>query len=421
MQLSANKFKHLKTIASRLEVTKLFGFAITVSTLLLPAHVFALGIRIADQDAFAIARGNAFAATADNPSAIAYNPAGISQLDGFNARVGGYGIFINDHYHNDTFHSDVNNRQRLEGIAQLYATYTLPQAPVSLGVGAYMPYGFGLNWPDNAPFNALPTVPKFGMIEYLTINPVIAFKPHKTLSISAGPTFNHAEADLRFTPGGEPNSFKFRGRDDDTGFNAGILWQPCDKHSFGLAYRSQTTMDFKGHSDLHIPSPGPNVAGQMADAKFQFPQNVTAGYSFRPTTNWNLELNVDWTDWHRLNTVALNNQFTGASAIPMDWQNSWFFEFGGTYYFENAWHLSAGYIYSMNSVPSATFNPAVPDSDRHILSVGIGKTYKHFSWDATYQFAYGPDRDINNGAGNPISGTYRFISHAIALSAGYHF
>src|SRR5213083_2807851 len=46
----------------------------------LPTVSFALGIRIADQDARATARGNAFTATADNPSAIYYNPAGITQL-----------------------------------------------------------------------------------------------------------------------------------------------------------------------------------------------------------------------------------------------------------------------------------------------------------------------------------------------------
>ncbi|MHB8523020.1 MAG: hypothetical protein ACYDH9_20000 [Limisphaerales bacterium] len=52
------------------------------SAALMPMTAYGLGIRIADQDAEATARGNAFAATADNPSAIYYNPAGITQLDG---------------------------------------------------------------------------------------------------------------------------------------------------------------------------------------------------------------------------------------------------------------------------------------------------------------------------------------------------
>jgi long-chain fatty acid transport protein len=45
---------------------------------------FADGFRLPDQDAFATARGEAFAATADNASAIYYNPAGITQLEGWN-------------------------------------------------------------------------------------------------------------------------------------------------------------------------------------------------------------------------------------------------------------------------------------------------------------------------------------------------
>src|SRR5215210_5345061 len=47
---------------------------------LVPSLALGLGIRIADQNPYATARGNAFTATADNPSAIYYNPAGISQL-----------------------------------------------------------------------------------------------------------------------------------------------------------------------------------------------------------------------------------------------------------------------------------------------------------------------------------------------------
>ena len=48
----------------------------------------ALGFRIPNQDASAIARGNAFVATADDPSAIYYNPAGITQLEGQHIQAG---------------------------------------------------------------------------------------------------------------------------------------------------------------------------------------------------------------------------------------------------------------------------------------------------------------------------------------------
>ncbi|HXU75413.1 MAG TPA: hypothetical protein VN794_02540, partial [Methylomirabilota bacterium] len=55
---------------------------------LCPGLALGLGSRIPNQDADAIARGNAFVATADNPAALYYNPAGISQLEGQQIHVG---------------------------------------------------------------------------------------------------------------------------------------------------------------------------------------------------------------------------------------------------------------------------------------------------------------------------------------------
>ena len=63
-----------------------------------PGPVFGLGLALPDQDAFATARGNAFVATANDPAAVFYNPAGISQLDGANVSLGSYGVVVNDRY-----------------------------------------------------------------------------------------------------------------------------------------------------------------------------------------------------------------------------------------------------------------------------------------------------------------------------------
>ena len=59
---------------------------------------FANGFRLVDQDAFATARGGAFVATADNASAVYYNPAGLTQLEGVNFRGGVYGIYLDPTY-----------------------------------------------------------------------------------------------------------------------------------------------------------------------------------------------------------------------------------------------------------------------------------------------------------------------------------
>src|ERR1039457_6263620 len=78
----------------------------------LPLTVWANGFLLPDQDAFATARGEAFVATADNASAVYYNPAGIAQLEGNNLRAGIYGIYLDPSYTppggGHTYHSSDN-------------------------------------------------------------------------------------------------------------------------------------------------------------------------------------------------------------------------------------------------------------------------------------------------------------------------
>src|SRR5215469_15845141 len=62
----------------------------------------AVGFRLPNQDPEAISRGNAFAATADNASAIYYNPAGITQLEGIQAQAGIYLISADTSYTSPT-------------------------------------------------------------------------------------------------------------------------------------------------------------------------------------------------------------------------------------------------------------------------------------------------------------------------------
>jgi len=42
-----------------------------------------------------------------------------------------------------------------------------------------------------------------------------------------------------------------------------------------------------------------------AKGTLKFPQYAVLGYSFRPTPEWNIEADIDWTDWDSLNDVTL--------------------------------------------------------------------------------------------------------------------
>ena len=373
-----------------------------------PASLFALGIRLPDQDAFATARANAFAATADDPAAVYYNPAGITQLDGANLSLGLYGITLASRFTGAA--GSVNSQQQWAGLPQVFATLNCTNTHLAAGLGVYSPYGLSMEWPNKAPWVGV-GLPQSGEIDYIRINPVVAYQPFSTFSIAAGAMIDYAQAEQEtHVPG-----ISLHGQDNDVGFNAALLWHPLAQHSFGLVYRSATDMDFRGHvSYLGLPFPS-----QAARLNYHLPQTLVFGYSYRPTTNWNLEADADWTDWSNLRSAAIQTTPPVAPPFQYNWKPSTMYEFGVTRFFGQGWRASAGYMYSENSVPTSFFGALVPDSDRHLFSVGLGKTCHHLSWDAAYQLGIGPSRSITGDP--PYNGSYEFLSNALSINIGWHF
>lgn len=400
-----------------------FAAATTALACTLPA--LGTGFRMPDQDAFATARGEAFAATADNPSAIFYNPAGITQLEGQQFRGGVFGIKTDSDFTSPAG-LEYDNRHDLHAIPQLFYTYKSESLPLAYGLGLYSPFGLSNEWPDDTGFRS---VGIRGRLSYFTLNPVIAWEIRPGLSIAAGPMVNFVDTDLRqgfATPAaGLGDQLSFEGNGWAAGFNAGLLWKINSQFQFGLNYRSATTVDLKGDTTWNLLGLNPT-----ASSEWKFPQNIVAGLSFRPTPAWNLEFNVDWTDWNRLNTFVIQQQAVpGLPAnplpLPFHWESSFYYEFGATRYLDNGWTVSGGYIYNENSVPDVTYNPLVADLDRHFWSVGVGHRGERLDFDVAYQFGYGPTRTVAGSLVSPLGqsadGRYEFISHAIFITVGARF
>src|SRR5438477_10824560 len=93
---------------------------IPLAMLLLGAseRALAVGFRLPNQDPEGIARGNAFVATADNPSAVFYNPAGITQLRDQNVEAGLYLLNVNVDY-KSAAGVKVSNESNLQPLPQL--------------------------------------------------------------------------------------------------------------------------------------------------------------------------------------------------------------------------------------------------------------------------------------------------------------
>ncbi len=87
--------------------------------------------------------------------------------------------------------------------------------------------------------------------------------------------------------------------------------------------------------------------------------------------------------------------------------------------------LSAGYVYSENSVPDMTLTPLNPDANLHVGSVGFGRRGEEWSWALGYHFAYNGGRTVTGNtpsAGFETSdGTYETFNNAVNFSISRSF
>jgi len=375
----------------------------------------AVGYRLPNQDPEGIARGNAFVATADNPSAIYYNPAGITQIDGSVLSVGLYLISTDVRYNSAAGSASTDDTP--QAVPQIYYVYSPADSDFSFGLGVYAPYGLGIDYGRFTPF---PTSAQDADLIYATVNPVVAWEILPGFSLAGGLTLNQSEVRLERRIGLVPHDeFQFEGDGFAAGFNLGALWQPSEKWSFGLNYRSPTEIDYDGRS-ITAPVP-PFGGGTPTEASLTFPQYIVGGVSYRPTEDWNFEFNLDWTDWDSVNDSVFVGTFGGNQTFPFRYESGFMYEFGVTRQICNGYFVSAGYIYSENSVPDETFTPLNPDSDLHLGSIGFGHRGEKIGWAIGYHFAYNGGRTVTGNLNPTVNGEYETLNHAVNVSMRYNF
>ncbi len=395
-------------------------------------------MRLGGQDSFAAGRGEAFVATADNPSAIWYNPAGITQLEGHHTRATLAAI-----YYSPTFTSPRTNRrfeiEEKDALASsLFYSYSPAESHFSFGFGVYAPYGGALKWPQDTGFRAVAIE---SSLQFVTASPVLALKLAENFSIGVGLTINYGRIYLEqgllrnYLPP-YTNYFKFYGDGISAGYNLGVLWQPHEQIFLGVAFRSAVQITFDGKTEYEQFG-AVRFTRRDAQMDFTFPLGAAFGVSYRPTPAWNFEFDAEYMDWDSFGDTMIRQAQPPAPwpvkqdiPVKLRWESSWAFKFGVTRYIGHGWHASAGYVFNENSVPDGYYTPFAADLDRHFFSIGAGRKGRRFDFDLAYQFGYGPDHTVRGSqpsstpariTGQNADGTYDFISHSVFVTFGLHF
>ena len=154
---------------------------------------------------------------------------------------------------------------------------------------------------------------------------------------------------------------------------------------------------------------------------------------FKPFT---FEFDTTWTGWSSYDKLKVNldqqvlikGVSTTTITTPKNWHDTFAFRFGTSYEVNDWMKLRAGYIYDLTPVPDSSFDPQVPDSNRHIFTVGQDLKIWSFTLGFAYNYILAESRTKNNiivangvPAALQANGRYKSDIHSIGMSWSFNF
>ena len=415
----------MKKSAAALVLT---GVAAAVST------AFAAGFQLTEQSSLGAGRAYAGAGiVGDDLSAVHYNPAGMTLLDGTRFQAGGVWIGLNADFKGNKGESE-NGRLKGQMIPAGYVTHQVNDK-VWLGFAMTVPFGMGTEYSRDWKYANRGTSAK---IYTFDMNPSIAYKVSDFISVGAGVSVQYAKAELGMRMDAQPGVSLAHGKVEadswDWGYNLGVMITPNDKLRFGLAYRSAIEHNADGDVKLTgvnttllgaLMGPFSPLAGSLEGtmlgtaATIKTPDTVMLTGTWEATDKLRLSGLVRWANWSNFDDLTLNNDVpAGLSSVlgslnnPMlnqivggmkevtienKWQDTWLFSVGADYRINDAFTIRGGLAYETSPIDDQSTRMAViPDTDRVWFSLG-GSWYAtqdlQFDIGATYLMGVG-DKDL---------------------------
>lgn len=414
-------------------------------TCLIAASAFGSGFLIPEQGAKASAMAGAFAATADDPSAIFYNPAGIAQQRHFAAYAGTTFINFTNEFTgdpNDPVTAGVEGKynRHLFNIPNMYAVMPLGDN-ITVGVGVFAAFGLRTDWAD--PW-AGRYVSKDADLKTTSVNPTIAWQSDDgRIAIGGGVEYRRARVILNANRMAL-NPFNGRIMDvantrlvseygDGIGWNAGVLFKPTPKLRIGASYRADMDIDLEGDAEITQLSTGNAQLDAIIGAQlppdqkiktvFPFPSIATVGIAFSPTEKIDVEFDIMRTGWSAFDALAVDFMTTPSASFvrEQEWEDSNSYRLGYNHAANDEWDIRLGALYDQNPQPTQHVSPLLPDADRIGVTFGTGFHRGPFTADWSLLVLHFKDRSTQGINTEGFNGMYETDALLWSANLGYRF
>jgi len=424
-------------------VTKCLCF-ILLAFLLMAPNAFASGsgaFRLFANDAEAMGKAGAFVGEADNASAVYYNPAGMTQLDGNNLSLGfAWGNVFVDH----TSPAGDTTQMGRENIVvpHFYYVTDLNTDDLALGFSVKSNFGASTDWAEDSFARYVSTKTEVEDVDFL-MN--FAYQVNDQWSVGAGvnaTSSKFSQGKNVFQAGTPDAEAQLKLHDTFFSQNVSTLFKFNEKHQLGFQWRSQGDVSYAGEVDAHALTG--TLAAIFGGSEYQtditwnvsFPQSAVVGYSFRPNDKWIINFDAEWSDWSSLEQENINfpketsalriSTLNSLADLDLDWDSSWAYSIGGEYSLNEKIRLRSGYFFHETPIPDVNFNTFLPDSDAHGVNLGAGYTFNDaMGLDFAWTGVFFQDRDLalttHDSAVSSVIGNYEEYINVATLTFNWKF
>jgi long-chain fatty acid transport protein len=225
---------------------------------------------------------------------------------------------------------------------------------------------------------------------------------------------------------------RFSGNGNGWGYNLGALLSLSERLSLGISYRSEISVDIDGQVlfDRPLAALRAIIPDANGSAELKLPQQLFLGLHLRLNEKLSGEIGLRWEGWSSFQAlrIKLDRTVAGQQRIEEDknWRDTYTYNLGLEYRPTDRLSLQAGYMFGKNPVPDSTFEPAIPDADFHLLTVGSQLMISPgLRCGMSYGLQVHENRSKNNGVGAasllPANGYYDSLLHLLAIDFSYQF
>lgn len=382
---------------------------------------FGSGFQLNEHNASGAAMGNAFTASVDNASAIFYNPAGLSFLEGTNVNFGGTLLFPQSSWTSLDGSVTTDQKDKLHLAPSVYLSYPVSEK-LTLGIGSFSPYGLETDWPTGWPGTQLADRTA---IRTFFISPTAAYRVNDDFSFAV--QLNYVPADVliqrRLGFVDSLGEISMSGDGDGWGASAGFMWKISDRTRLGGFYRSSVDIDFTGEADFDdIPQPfRPLLYDSGIEAAVELPETYGLGLAIQLNDHLLMEIGWMFTGWSSYSDLTVYREDGSLmTSVPKNWEDCSMYKLGFKYNYSDRLTLRAGYIYDETGAPDDTLDPSLPDSNRNDLTCGFDYKFKTFTLSGYAMWVHFNSR-TTTVQDQGFNGTYETDVMIAGVSMNYRF